>query len=142
MDEKEDEEGSRLNEGEAAAALRHARDLVEAGVRPEEIGIISPYNGQVSFLRALRPDELRDIEISTVDGFQGREKEAIIISAVRANPDRTVGFLSDRRRMNVAVTRARRQCARRHGLHRHLLSDRGVCGAEGGRLHRRVGLVG
>jgi len=111
LDEKEDEEGSRLNEGEAAAALRHARDLVETGVRPEDIGIISPYNGQVSFLRALRPDELRDIEISTVDGFQGREKEAIIISAVRANLDRAVGFLSDRRRMNVAVTRARRQCA-------------------------------
>merc|ERR1712224_750969 len=93
------------------AALRHAQDLVEAGVRPEDVGIISPYNGQVSLLRALRPEELRSVEISTVDGFQGREKEAIIISTVRANADRAVGFLSDRRRMNVAVTRARRQCA-------------------------------
>ena len=111
LDEREDEEGSRLNEGEAEAALRHARDLVEAGVRPEDVGIISPYNGQVSLLRALRPEELRSVEISTVDGFQGREKEAIIISTVRANADRAVGFLSDRRRMNVAVTRARRQCA-------------------------------
>jgi ATP-dependent RNA/DNA helicase IGHMBP2 len=44
------------------------------------------------------------VEVATVDGFQGREKEALVISAVR------VGFVADRRRMNVAVTRARRQC--------------------------------
>ena len=48
------------------------------------------------------------LEVATVDGFQGREKEAVIISAVRSNPAHTVGFLADARRMNVAVTRGRR----------------------------------
>lgn len=57
-----------------------------------------------------KEDKLKDMEISTVDGFQGREKEAIIISMVRSNSKKEVGFLSDHRRMNVAVTRARRQC--------------------------------
>ena len=48
------------------------------------------------------------LEVGTVDGFQGREKEAIVISMVRSNPRRSVGFLSEARRMNVAVTRGRR----------------------------------
>jgi ATP-dependent RNA/DNA helicase IGHMBP2 len=49
--------------------------------------------------------------VSTVDGFQGREKEIIIISMVRSNPKHEIGFLSNERRMNVAVTRAKRLCA-------------------------------
>ena len=50
------------------------------------------------------------IEVSTVDGFQGREKEVIIISMVRSNAQHTIGFLSNEKRMNVAVTRAKRLC--------------------------------
>ncbi|KAK2363348.1 DNA-binding protein SMUBP-2 [Trifolium repens] len=112
MDEKKDEEDSTLNEGESEVAMAHAKRLVQSGVLPSDIGIITPYAAQVVLLKMLRNKEnsLKDIEISTVDGFQGREKEAIIISMVRSNSKQEVGFLSDRRRMNVAVTRARRQC--------------------------------
>ncbi|KAK9834338.1 hypothetical protein WJX81_008466 [Elliptochloris bilobata] len=107
------EEGSesRANPGEARAALAHVRRLLAAGVRPADIGVITPYNAQVALLREMRGEALAAVEISSVDGFQGREKEAIVISMVRCNAEGTIGFLSDRRRMNVAVTRARRHCA-------------------------------
>ncbi|GMH20133.1 hypothetical protein Nepgr_021974 [Nepenthes gracilis] len=113
MEEKKDEEDSTLNEGEAEVAISHVKRLIESGVRGTDIGIITPYAAQVVLLKMLKSkeDKLRDIEISTVDGFQGREKEAIIISMVRSNSKKEVGFLSDCRRMNVAVTRARRQCS-------------------------------
>nr|XP_016441854.1 PREDICTED: DNA-binding protein SMUBP-2-like isoform X1 [Nicotiana tabacum] len=112
MEDKKDEEDSTLNEGEAEVAIAHAKRLVESGVRASDIGLITPYAAQVVFLKKLKSneDKLKEMEISTVDGFQGREKEAIIISMVRSNSKKEVGFLSDRRRMNVAVTRARRQC--------------------------------
>lgn len=112
MEEKKDEADSTMNEGEARVAIAHAKRLLEAGVSPGDVGIITPYSAQVGILREMRSDDkiLTDVEISTVDGFQGREKEAIIISMVRSNEKHEVGFLSDNRRMNVAVTRARRQC--------------------------------
>ncbi|PKI40094.1 DNA-binding protein SMUBP-2 isoform X1 [Punica granatum] len=112
MEEKKDEEESTMNEGEAEVAIAHAKRLVNDGVRASDIGIITPYAAQVVLLKILRSneDKIKDVEISTVDGFQGREKEAIIISMVRSNSKKEVGFLSDQRRMNVAVTRARRQC--------------------------------
>lgn len=112
MEEKKDEEDSTMNEGEAKVALAHAKRLVESGVNSTEIGIITPYAAQVGLLKIMRGEEkvLKDLEISTVDGFQGREKEAIIISMVRSNNKQEVGFLRDERRMNVAVTRARRHC--------------------------------
>ncbi|KAL4440242.1 hypothetical protein ABPG75_003243 [Micractinium tetrahymenae] len=113
MEEQEEEEGdSKWNDGEARVVMEHVRRLMAAGVAAADIGIITPYNAQVTRLRELRPEALAGrLEISSVDGFQGREKEAIIISMVRSNAARTVGFLSDARRMNVAVTRARRHCA-------------------------------
>ena len=92
--------------------MAHVDSLIKAGVPAQSIGIITPYNAQVALLKELRPERLSgQLEISSVDGFQGREKEAVVISMVRSNDRREVGFLADRRRMNVAVTRARRHCA-------------------------------
>ena len=65
-------------------------------------------------------DRNKDLEVSTVDGFQGREKDVIIISMVRSNPHNEIGFLSNERRMNVAVTRAKRLCC--------LIGDSGTVG--------------
>lgn len=78
-----------------------------------DVGVISPYRAQVQLLRRLiRKQEFFKpyrglISINTVDGFQGQERDVIVISLVRANADGQIGFLSDLRRMNVAITRAR-----------------------------------
>jgi superfamily I DNA and/or RNA helicase len=98
---------SRRNVEEAGVALRKATALLAAGVAAEDIAIISPYAAQVRLLREQLGDS--GVEIDTVDGFQGREKEAIIISLVRSNTAGEIGFLADERRMNVALTRARRK---------------------------------
>ena len=121
MAERREEEGdSTGNPGEARVALAVARRLVRSGsVLPEELGIIAPYSAQVGLLRELRAefstfsseDEcLSRVEIATVDGFQGREKDCVVLSATRSNEKGDVGFLADVRRMNVAVTRARMHC--------------------------------
>ena len=69
--------------------------------------MIAPYAAQVRLLRELLA--VPGLEIDSVDGFQGREKEAVVISLVRSNPKGEIGFLADVRRMNVAMTRARRK---------------------------------
>lgn len=100
---------SRYNEGEARIVVSHAQKLLDSGVRMCDIGVISPYAGQVTLLRnKFREVDAGDIEVVTVDSFQGREKEAIILSMVRSNDCREIGFLTDIRRLNVAITRARR----------------------------------
>jgi superfamily I DNA and/or RNA helicase len=122
------------NPSEAAAVETLVAGLLAAGeVSAGDIGVISPYNGQVKELserfrargwlsdpRSRRPrnsaldadfeveEATSQLEVSSVDGFQGREKEVILISAVRSNPEGKVGFLKDWRRLNVAITRAKR----------------------------------
>jgi ATP-dependent RNA/DNA helicase IGHMBP2 len=97
---------SRENEGEAKLALQLYDQLRESGVAAKSIGILAPYVAQVRLLKSMNKD--RSVEIGSVDGFQGREKEVIILSLVRSNEQGEVGFLDDIRRMNVAMTRARR----------------------------------
>jgi superfamily I DNA and/or RNA helicase len=107
-DEEQEPEGdSRLNPLEAELVVKKVHELLACGVSPADMAVISPYSAQVKLLR----EKLRQIEleIDSVDGFQGREKEAVIVSLVRSNREGEVGFLADTRRMNVALTRARRK---------------------------------
>ncbi|KAH0499421.1 hypothetical protein TgHK011_006619 [Trichoderma gracile] len=98
---------SKSNEMEAALVRLHVKQLVEAGVRPEDIAVVTPYNAQLAALASLK-EKFPGIELGSVDGFQGREKEAVIVSLVRSNPDGEVGFLGEKRRLNVAMTRPKR----------------------------------
>ena len=108
FDEQVEADGeSKLNPKEANLVVRFIGELIEAGVSPEEIGVIAPYAAQVRLLRG-RLDVL-GLEIDTVDGFQGREKEVMIVTMVRSNDRQEIGFLADTRRTNVALTRARRK---------------------------------
>jgi superfamily I DNA and/or RNA helicase len=102
--ESQGKDGSSLqNEGE----LNIVGQLMEReNLLPEKTAFISPYSGQVAAARDLLPSGMR---ISTIDSFQGQEKEVIIVSLVRSNDDGDIGFLKDYRRMNVAITRAKEQ---------------------------------
>jgi len=81
-------------------------NLKKMGVKNEWMGIITPYEDQVDLLKTGLGDS---VEVNTVDGYQGREKEVIIISFVRSTPQKTIGFLADLRRLNTALTRAKRK---------------------------------
>jgi superfamily I DNA and/or RNA helicase len=104
FNEKHGSDGTSLqNEGE----LKIVQKLLETEQLDSlQTAFISPYSGQVTAAKELLPNQLR---ISTIDSFQGQEKENIIISLVRSNDDGDIGFLKDYRRMNVAITRAKEQ---------------------------------
>lgn len=106
-EELEPDGESKRNPEEGILLLRKVRQLQEAGLSPRDIAVITPYAAQVRWLR--EQWDADDLEIDTVDGFQGREKEAVLISCVRSNSTGEIGFLADTRRMNVALTRARRK---------------------------------
>jgi predicted DNA helicase len=98
---------SYFNRAEIYVVKEVLHNLLACRLFPSDIGIISPYEQQVNVLKGQLGDA--GVDIKTVDGYQGREKEVIILSLVRANPEGTLGFLTDYRRLNVAVTRARRK---------------------------------
>lgn len=122
VDSKEEFVGDsygRINRTEAKLTLEtlknYISDIGKERLLDEniDIGVISPYKAQVQLLRRmfgrdvfLRPFR-NNITVNTVDGFQGQERDIIVISLVRANDEGSIGFLSDIRRMNVAITRAR-----------------------------------
>ena len=109
----------RINKAEAELSVAQLKGYISKIGRGRfleeriDVGLISPYKAQVQYLRQLlkkgsffkpyRPL----ITVNTVDGFQGQERDVIIISLVRANEEGQIGFLNDLRRMNVAITRAR-----------------------------------
>jgi superfamily I DNA and/or RNA helicase len=101
---------SRRNTEEAALVVESVAGLIAAGIAPPSIAVIAPYAAQVRLIRqAVEEMGVAGLEIDTVDGFQGREKEAVVISFVRSNEEREIGFLEELRRTNVALTRARRK---------------------------------
>lgn len=99
---------SKSNAMEARLVAMHVAALVDAGVKELDIAVLAPYNAQVALVAALVRPRHPGVEVNSVDSFQGREKEAVVISLVRSNEKRETGFLKDVRRINVAVTRARR----------------------------------
>ena len=91
---------SKSNEMEAAIVRKHVSNLVDAGVKAEDIAVVTPYNAQLAILSQMLKEAYAGIELGSVDGFQGREKEAVIVSLVRSNPEHEVGFLGEKRRLN------------------------------------------
>ena len=117
--EKRNNSGSITNAQEARLVIHALRDYIEM-ISPQKIeseridfGVITPYRGQARLIRRLLKMQhyfrklKRHITVGTVDGFQGQERDVIVISLVRDNADGNIGFLRDLRRMNVALTRAR-----------------------------------
>nr|CAG8560345.1 6008_t:CDS:10 [Entrophospora candida]CAG8610265.1 4103_t:CDS:10 [Entrophospora candida] len=105
---------SYLNRTEASNCEKVVTKFLKSGIFPAQIGIITPYEGQRSYIvsymqsnGSLRKDLYKDIEVASVDAFQGREKDYIILSCVRSNEHQGIGFLNDPRRLNVALTRSR-----------------------------------
>ncbi|KAG9018942.1 hypothetical protein FRB90_008136 [Tulasnella sp. 427] len=103
-----------LNRTEAANVEKIVTKFFRAGVVPSQIGIVTPYEGQRSYIvnymqfnGSLKKELYKEIEVASVDAFQGREKDYIILSCVRSNEHQGIGFLSDPRRLNVALTRAK-----------------------------------
>lgn len=105
-----------LNRVEAMNVEKIVTKLFKEGIKPEQIGVITPYEGQRAFIIHYlslnstligKRQEYLEIEVTSVDAFQGREKDYIILSCVRANEAQNIGFLRDPRRLNVALTRAK-----------------------------------
>ena len=105
---------SYLNRNEATICEKIVTHFLKSGVNPDQIGVITPYEGQRAYIvnymqrnGSLRTQLYKEIEVASVDSFQGREKDYIILSCVRSNEHQGIGFLNDPRRLNVALTRAR-----------------------------------
>jgi len=105
---------SYLNRTEASYVEKVVTHLLRMGVTPLQIGVITPYDGQKKYVSeymrragALSSTLYESIEVASVDAFQGREKDFILVTCVRSSETQGIGFLSDPRRLNVALTRAR-----------------------------------
>lgn len=113
--------GSYYNETEAKLTAQEVTKILKTGIPASDVGVITPYSAQIGMIRSQlfdladeTPGDVSAVKIATVDAFQGSEREAIIVSFVRSNPQGFSGFLTfpteGPRRLNVALTRARRRC--------------------------------
>ncbi|KJP87800.1 hypothetical protein AK88_02556 [Plasmodium fragile] len=103
---------SYLNRAEASNMEKLVKTLINCGLKPTQIGVITPYEGQRAYITSLFQKSISyqhstEIEVASVDAFQGREKDFILLSCVRSNKKLGIGFLNDPRRLNVALTRAK-----------------------------------
>jgi predicted DNA helicase len=106
---KTESDPSTFNPQQAARTISEVRRLLARGLPARDIAVITPYEAQARRLReGLREARAAGLEVGTVDAFQGREKEAVVVDLVRSNEAGELGFLNDVRRLNVALTRARR----------------------------------
>jgi len=105
-------EESVSNCDEAIFVAELVEKFVQLGISQDDICVITPYWAQIMLIRSLLYEGAgyKEVEVRTVDGFQGREKQLVIISMVRSNNDKDLGFLTETRRINVSVTRAQRCC--------------------------------
>jgi regulator of nonsense transcripts 1 len=111
-EERSGDDQSWINRQEAAKTVDCVARLVAGGVEPHDIAVISFYSGQVDYVRDLLKRDPRrrapgKIRVSTVDSFQGQEKPFVLVSCVRGDSGRGIGFLSEEARVNVAITRAK-----------------------------------
>ena len=94
-----------MNPGQAERTALEVRRLLSRGVPARDLAVITPYEAQARRLRGLLAEaRAAGVEIGTVDGFQGREKEVVVVDLVRSNTEGQVGFLAETRRTNVAIT--------------------------------------
>jgi superfamily I DNA and/or RNA helicase len=105
LEQQKGDSPSKYNPQEGKFVRYLIEELRKGGVADDWIGVITPYKDHEEYLKSL----INGVEIKSVDGFQGREKEVIILSLVRANKFEEIGFLKDIRRLNVAITRAKRK---------------------------------
>ncbi|CEF63420.1 DNA-binding protein SMUBP-2 [Strongyloides ratti] len=96
---------SYFNMNEVLVCVKYVKFLLRNNIKENDIGIITPYSAQQKEIKK----NFNNIKVSTVDGFQGQEKEVIVFCFVRNNKYRQIGFLNNEKRMNVALTRAKRQ---------------------------------
>lgn len=124
---------SKSNSHEVGVVVRHLEELFAKGVLASQVTILTPYSAQVALLHSTirshsfrtasvssarnnkvkndssNPIDPMEIEVGTIDSMQGREKDVVILTLVRSNPELQVGFLAEKKRLNVAMTRAKRQ---------------------------------
>jgi predicted DNA helicase len=99
---------SQRNPGEARLCAALVRQVMAQGVPASDVGLVVPYRAQVSLLTEMMAAEIKaGLEVDSVDSFQGREKEVVVLGLTRSNENGEMGFVNDARRLNVALTRAR-----------------------------------